>query len=136
MPSLESYLSYALQGTLISPEVMGSLQYAGTILKTSLFVVLGHEGCGAVKAALEFKKHRVKQLSRIHILIENIVHGLPNFDRRLSKEVLMAEAVAANVRWSMHQLQKTPEGKAALKRGARLVGAVYEIGTGRVRFLS
>src|SRR6516225_4312428 len=42
-------------GNVISPEVMGSLQYAGAHLCTPLFVVLGHEGCGAVKAALETK---------------------------------------------------------------------------------
>src|ERR1700746_651979 len=39
-------------GNVISPEVMGSLQYAGAHLHTPLFVVLGHEGCGAVNAAL------------------------------------------------------------------------------------
>src|SRR5215203_2140192 len=39
-------------GNVISPEVMGTLQYAGVHLRTPLFVVLGHEGCGAVGAAL------------------------------------------------------------------------------------
>src|SRR6187401_1235868 len=39
-------------GNVISPEVMGTLQYAGVHLRTPLFVVLGHEGCGAVNAAL------------------------------------------------------------------------------------
>ena len=122
-------------GNVISPEVMGSLQYAGTHLHTPLFVVLGHEGCGAVKAALEFKYHRVKQRSRIQILVENIAPGLPASDPRLPKDELLAAAVEANVRWSMHQLQQTPEGKKAVKRGTQLVGAIYEIGSGRVRFL-
>lgn len=40
-------------GNVLSPEVAGSLQYAGAHLHTSLFVVLGHEGCGAVQAALK-----------------------------------------------------------------------------------
>jgi carbonic anhydrase len=122
-------------GNVISPEVMGSLQYAGSLLHTPLFVVLGHEGCGAVQAALEFKHHRVRQRSRIQVLIENIVPGLPNSDRRLPEAELLAEAVEANVRWSMHQLLETPEGKNAVKKGNQLVGAVYEIGSGRVRFL-
>ena len=39
-------------GNLMSPSVAGSLQYAGTHLGTQLFMVLGHEGCGAVQAAL------------------------------------------------------------------------------------
>jgi hypothetical protein len=39
-------------GNVISPEVAGSMQYASMHLKTQLVVVLGHEGCGAVQAAL------------------------------------------------------------------------------------
>ena len=35
-------------GNVVSPEVMGTLQYAAVHLGTPLFVVLGHEGCGAV----------------------------------------------------------------------------------------
>src|SRR5436305_621816 len=42
-------------GNTLSPEVAGSLQYAGAHLHTPLFVVLGHEGCGAVHAALQTK---------------------------------------------------------------------------------
>jgi carbonic anhydrase len=123
-------------GNVISPEVLGSLQYAGAHLRTPLFIVLGHEGCGAVQAALEFKHHRVKQRSRIQILVENIVPGLPDSDRRLPKDKLLAEAIEANVRWSIHQLLETPEGKNAVKKGAKLVGAIYEIASGRVHFLS
>jgi carbonic anhydrase len=49
----------------------------------------------------------------------------------------MAAAVEANVRWSMKQLSDTPEGQARMKEGIlKLVGAVYELQTGRVRFLS
>jgi len=55
-------------GNVISPEVMGSLQYAGAHLLTLLFVVLGHAGCGAVKAALEYKLNGVQLRSRIQIL--------------------------------------------------------------------
>lgn len=40
-------------GNVFSPEVAGSLQYAGAHLHTPLFVVLGHQGCGAVNAALK-----------------------------------------------------------------------------------
>src|SRR5512136_620867 len=50
-------------GNIFSPEVAGSLQYAGAHLNTCLFVVLGHAGCGAVKAALDTKLHAVQQRS-------------------------------------------------------------------------
>ena len=123
-------------GNVISPEVMGSIQYAGSHLHTPLFVVLGHEGCGAVGAALESKLHDVKHQSRIQILVDNILPGLEGIDTTSSSGNHLAQAVEANVRWSMQQLKDTPEGKAALQEGrAKLVGALYEISTGRVRFL-
>ena len=123
-------------GNVVSGEVMGSLQYAGSHLHTPVFMVLGHEGCGAVKAALSSKLHDVEHRSRIQILVDNMLPGLSNLNSELSGEAQLAAAVEANVRWSMHQLAETPEGKAALREGrAKLVGAVYEIATGRVRYL-
>ena len=48
----------------------------------------------------------------------------------------MQAAVEANVRWSMQQVLDTPEAKARQAEGVlKLVGAVYELTTGRVRFL-
>ena len=123
-------------GNVISPEVMGSMQYAGAHLHTPLFVILGHEGCGAVKAALDSKLGAVEHLSRIQILVNNILPGLPNFDPQTPAEERLAQAVEANVRWSMRQLLDTPEAKRAVEEDrARLVGAVYEIASGHVRFL-
>ena len=124
-------------GNVVSPEVMGSLQYAGQYLHTPLFLVLGHEGCGAVKAALESKLYDVQHASRIQILVDNIVPGLRDLDASAADEDRLAQAVEANVRWSMRQLQHSPEGSCALQDGrAKLAGAVYEIASGRVRFLA
>src|SRR5262249_26997544 len=60
-------------GNVMSPEVAGSLQYAGTHLQTQLFVVLGHEGCGAVQAALAAKFHGAHERSHIQLLLKNII---------------------------------------------------------------
>src|SRR6478752_4268089 len=48
-------------GNVISPEVAGSLQYAGRHLHTPLFVVLGHSNCGAIAAAMDTRLHGTKQ---------------------------------------------------------------------------
>ena len=42
-----------LAGHAVGDEAAGSLQYAGVHLRTPLLLVLGHEGCGAVKAAVD-----------------------------------------------------------------------------------
>ena len=123
-------------GNIVAPEVMGTLQYAGVHLQTPLFVVLGHEGCGAVQAALSVKDHDAEHPERIALLLDNILPGLEGLDGG-PPEARMAAAVEANVRWSMHQLLETPEARARVEAGHyRLVGAVYQLTTGRVRFLT
>jgi len=123
-------------GNVISPEVLGSLQYAGVHLKTPLFLVLGHEGCGAVQAALETKFEDTRQRERIALLLDGMLPGLDGIDPALQPDEQLTAAVEANVRWSLHQLRETPEVKARkAERAMKLAGAVYELHTGRVRFL-
>jgi carbonic anhydrase len=124
-------------GNIVSHEVLGSLQYAGTHLKTQLFMVLGHEGCGAVQAALAAKFQGAREPSLIQLLLDNILPGLDEVDQRLPPQQQLERAVEANVRWSMRQLLETPEGRARMAEGhMKLAGAVYEIATGRVRLLA
>jgi carbonic anhydrase len=123
-------------GNVISPEVMGTLQYAAMHLHTPLFVVLGHEGCGAVEAAAAVKWDSGQVPSRIAVLLERIVPGLSDDLGALAPEARLHAAVDANVRWSMRQLRETPEGRARMEEGVlKLVGAVFEFRTGHVRFL-
>ena len=125
-------------GNVVSTEVMGSLQFANFHLKTSLIIVLGHEGCGAVNAAMSSKQQGVQQFAQIQNLVDDILPGLPDFDPQLSREECLAQAVHANVRWTMRQIEEKAShfGKERLATGSmKLLGAVYEIATGRVRFL-
>jgi carbonic anhydrase len=124
-------------GNVISPEVMGSLQYAGEHLKTHLFMVLGHEGCGAVQAALSAKFRGTQERSRIQLLLQSLLPGLEGIDPQLPPQQQLACAVEANVRWTLHQLFDTPEGRERMAEGRmKLVGAVCDIATGRVRLIA
>lgn len=123
-------------GNVISHEVVGTMQYAAVHLRTPLFLVLGHEGCGAVQAALAAKFRGVRERSRIERLLENITPGLENVAADASADDQLHAGVEANVRWSMRQVMDTPEAQARAAEGVlKLVGAVYELTTGRVRFL-
>jgi carbonic anhydrase len=125
-----------LAGNVLSPEVGGTLQYAAVHLRTPLFVVLGHEGCGAVKAALDAKFRGARARSRIELLLQSIVPGLDGVGAALAPEAQLSVAVEANVRWTMQQIRATPEARAREAEGVmKLVGAVAEISTGTVRFL-
>ncbi len=124
-------------GNVISPEVMGTFQYAAMHLRTPLFVVLGHERCGAVDAALAVKNDGAAMPARIGLLLDNILPGLRHLPSGLAEEDELHAAIEANVRWSMHQILETPEAQARKAEGMlKLVGAVYELESGRVRFLA
>jgi carbonic anhydrase len=123
-------------GNVFSPEVVGSMQYAVAHLGTPLVVILGHEGCGAVHAAMEVKYHGERHLSRIQRLVDTIVPGLPEFDPAIPGDEFEVRAVESNVRWTIHQVMESPEAKRRQAEGrVKLVGAIYEIETGRVRLL-
>ena len=125
-----------LAGNIIAEDVIGSLEYAVAHLHTRLVVVLGHEGCGAVSATLEEMLHKTREMEHIESLIKSIKPGLKKLDLKLGWDILLHTAVEANVRWSMRQLRALPEAKRALlEKRVTLVGAVYELNSGRVRFL-
>lgn len=124
-------------GNILSPEVAGSIQYAGSYLHTPLFVILGHEGCGAIAAALAAKHEGEQFRSRVQLLLASVMPGLPDLDPQLDPAERLSHAVENNVRWTVRQILDSPEGRARMAEGKmKIVGAIYEIETGRVRFLS
>ncbi|HSP20472.1 MAG TPA: carbonic anhydrase [Myxococcaceae bacterium] len=125
-----------LVGNVVSHEVYGSMQYAAVHLETPLFVVLGHEDCGAVQAALDAKFRGNRERSRIAALLANVLPGLEGIDPDLPPEEQLRSGVEANVRWAMQQIRDTPEAQVREAEGVlKLVGAVVELSTGVVRFL-
>jgi carbonic anhydrase len=123
-------------GNVLGPSIAGTLQYAATHLHTPLFVVMGHEGCGAVQAAIAERFHGARHRSRIALLLENIDPALDGLDPTAPPDALLSAAVEANVRWTLRQVLESPEAKARVAVGdVKMVGAVYELASGRVRFL-
>ena len=124
-------------GNVIDAAVAGSLQYAWVHLGTPLLVVLGHDNCGAVEAAIAEKFRGVRHPSRIDVLVDDIEPALDNVDPTLPPDALLDAAVEANVRRTLRRIVDSPEWathSAGIDRQA--VGAVYELATGVVRFLA
>jgi carbonic anhydrase len=134
--SLGELFVIRVAGNVLSNEVAGSLQYAGSHLGTPLIVVLGHEGCGAIQAALASRDEDVQHRSRIQSLVDSLLPGLQGVDPGLPPADRLSRAVESNVRWAVRQIEESPEGQARKAEGwMRIVGAIYEIETGRVRVL-
>jgi carbonic anhydrase len=123
-------------GNVLGDAIFGTLQYAGKHLHTPLFVVLGHERCGAVSAAIDMKLRGERLESRIEVLLEDILPALEGLDMDQPGDAMLHAAVEANVRRTVHEILQTPEAKIREAAGdMMLVGAIYELESGRVRFL-
>jgi carbonic anhydrase len=132
---LGSLFDVRVAGNVVNMDVDGSLEYAGWHLGTRLFMVLGHENCGAVSAALQ-AHGKEKEPPGLRQLIEHLRPVFKDIDPKLPYEKRFAAAVEANVRWAIKQLTDVPELKKAIDNGkVILVGAVYELETGKVRML-
>ncbi|WP_296492860.1 carbonic anhydrase [Rhodoferax sp.] len=123
-------------GNVLGPTIAGSLQYAHTHLHTPLFVVMGHEGCGAIQAAVATKFHEEPHPERIADLLKNILPALDDIDPTLPHDQFVLAAVEANVRHTVQILRASPAGKEHQTDGeVQVLGAVYSLHTGQVRFL-
>ena len=95
---------------------------------------MGHEGCGAVTAALKSREERAKEPPELQQVLRMIDPAIANLDPH-AKDVVK-EAVEANVRWTVKnaaRLQKQRNHPQA--SGLTFVGAVYELKSGKVKFL-
>jgi carbonic anhydrase len=122
-------------GNIVTRYGIGTMEYAQHHLGTPLYMVLGHEGCGAVTAAMLPKGKRDKEPKGVRQLLNlvNVGKGDSNADA----EAQLAAAVEANVRNSSRQiLELDPKAEGFhMREGDMLVSAVYELSTGRVRIL-
>jgi carbonic anhydrase len=122
-------------GNVVGTETLGSLGYALAHLRTPLFVVLGHEGCGAVAAALR-ALDGATETGSLGDVLDAIVPALADVDRGAPVRAQLHRAVEANVVSAVRRLATNPHARPMLDRSRiRIVGAVYELESGRVRFL-
>jgi carbonic anhydrase len=120
-------------GNVVSDDEAGSIQYAAAHLDTPLVVVLGHEGCGAVTAALGSIDDEPAELIT---LMRKVRPALVEIDRSLPMEDQVHAGVEANVRLAVSQLREIAEREQRpLQERMKVVGAAYELETGRVRIL-
>jgi len=123
-------------GNVVGTYVLGSVEYAVQHLHTPLVVVMGHESCGAVTSALLSAEDRSHEAQAIQDLLSQVGPALKDLDPKLSQAERVHQGVEANVRQSVRQLQAATELMHPHEGAApTIVGAVYNLDTGTVRFL-
>jgi len=118
-------------GNIATPETVGSIEYAVALLSTPIVMVLGHERCGAVTAAVK----NAPLPGDIGSFVKAI---LPAVDRakELSGDVV-DNAVIANVHYQIEQLKRSPVLTERLRSGdLKIVGGRYDLDTGAVKTLT
>ncbi|MEZ0326190.1 MAG: carbonic anhydrase [Fimbriimonas sp.] len=124
-----------IAGNAADPGTLGSVEYAIDHLKTKLIVVMGHEECGAIKAAMLPMADQEKEAANIQHVLSLVRPALEGMASIKDGRAKMREAIVSNVRYQVAQLLKDPVVAAGVAKGeVQVVGAVYEIGSGAVEF--
>jgi carbonic anhydrase len=116
-----------IAGNIVTPEIIASIEYGAAVLGTKVILVMGHGGCGAVKAAM--KAGEVPgQISALY------THILPAVDQAGGN---LEAAIRANARIQAALLRKGSTVVSGLMRENKLkvIAAYYDLAGGGVTLL-
>jgi carbonic anhydrase len=121
-------------GEVAPPEVLGSIDYAVEHLGCRAIIVLGHERCGAVEAALAVPAGTTPE-GNLGELLKDIVPGIEKIDRKAPDA--LDEAVKANAKAVAETIVSKSKIVSELTKKGELVvtPACYDLDTGKVDFM-
>ncbi len=112
-------------GNVVGPTELDSVEYSAIYNGSSIIMVLGHENCGAVTAVLA---NNTADIEAVADLIR------PAVDK---KNPSLDAAILANIQNSVDRIKQSPPIQKLMKEGkVDVVGAYYDLNTGKVRLLS
>jgi carbonic anhydrase len=123
-------------GNFVNEYILGSMEFACKVSGSKLVLVMGHEHCGAVKAAVDDVKlgNITAMLQKIRPTIESIEY---DGERNSKNQEFVHMACESNVKNTIKQIRtnspilKEMEDKGEIK----IVGAVYDMDNGKVDWL-
>ncbi len=131
--------SARVAGNIVNEDLLGSIEFACKLAGTKVVVILGHTACGAVKGACDDAKignlttllHKIKPaVNAIAEPADASLRNSKNIDFVNNVAVKNVELTIENTR-SLSPVLKEMEDNGEIK----IVGAMYDIKTGKVRFL-
>jgi carbonic anhydrase len=117
-------------GNVVDDAILGSIEYAVEHLHTNLIVVLGHESCGAVSAAV----HGENSSGHLNTIVDSIQLSVKETANMSGDKI--HNCVIANVRRVARQIRESePVLKQHAGNGLKVVSADYALDTGVVSLL-
>lgn len=121
-------------GNVVGDDAQASIEYAVAVLGTPLVVVMGHESCGAVGAAVKAETKDAEFGGHIHDLVETIRPSVISAMERASGDELLEAAIEDNAQRVVTELERSKPyvGPAAAEKTIAIVAARYDLDTGKV----
>jgi carbonic anhydrase len=120
-------------GNVVDPVVQGSVEYAVEHLHAPLIVVMGHDDCGAVKAAVA-DDHATGAIAAVVGRIRGSVEAAES--QGLKDDAAVNAVTDLNIKASIQEISASPIVSKALAKGAvKILGARYHLASGRVEWL-
>ncbi|MGB1040154.1 MAG: carbonic anhydrase family protein [Flavobacteriales bacterium] len=123
-------------GNFVNEDILGSMEFACKVSGSKLVLVMGHEHCGAVKAAVDDVKlgNITPMLSKIRPAVTSLEY---EGDRTSKNAEFVHMACESNVKNTINEIRKqSPILKEMEDNGEiKVVGAVYDMDSGKVDFL-
>ena len=124
-------------GNFINDDILGSMEFATKVAGAKLILVMGHENCGAIHAAIDGAKlgHITKMLKNIKPAVK--MSTVSEGPRTSKNRLLVHEVSENNVKLAISKITKDSAVlRAMLAKGEiDIKGAVYDMDTGVVNFL-
>lgn len=123
-------------GNFVNEDILGSMEFACKVSGSKLIVVMGHNHCGAVRAAVDNVK-----LGNITPMLQKIKPALDMIDydgdRTSSNDEFVALACESNVQNTIATIRKnSPILKEMEEKGEiKIVGSLYNLESGKVDWL-
>lgn len=122
-------------GHVVDDAVLGSLEYGVAELQIPLLVVLGHEKCGAVKAAIEAVEKHADVEGGIGALVAGIRPAVEKAEGESGD--LLENSIVAHIRMTVARLGASPILRDAIGKGRlKIAGARYDLDSGKVALIS
>jgi len=126
-------------GNIINEDILGSLEFGCAAAGSKAIVVLGHTSCGAVKGACDSVElgNLTSLLSKINASVKETVEPNDPALRNSSNLPFVNEVAKNNVNRSVEDIRIKSNILRRLEEEGKItiVGAMYDIGTGKVSFL-
>ena len=123
-----------IAGNIVNTELLGSMEFACQLAGAKLVVVLGHTSCGAVKGAIS--SARLGNLTQLVQKIEPAVEAIEG-ERDVNNADYVDGVAEENVRMVIAEIRRESSVLATMEeeREVRIVGGMYDVSTGVVRFI-